>query len=125
MNIFHIFTVSPVDVDRHELAAVQYGYYYVAAESLEKAFHSLRECGDVIRASEVYGGQMFTLHGEGVIVRPDSRLTVRKDMADHLHWASVQDRYKLLATGPESLTQYRDRKSSEWWPVAQADVAGG
>lgn len=117
MKLFHILTVTPLDVASHELPAVQYGDYYVASESLDKAFDGLREYGNVIGASEIYGVELdLTKRDEGVIIRPESKQNQRETLGQHRHWANVQDRYTLLATGAESPEQFVARRFAENHP---------
>lgn len=114
MKVFHIFTVTPIDVASHELPSVQYGDYYVAAGSLAQAHEGLKELGNVIGASEVYGAEMVMAYrSDGVIVSPESKLNQREALQQHRHWATVQTRYSLLATGAETPEQFVARRFAE------------
>lgn len=108
MPVFHLFTVTPVAVESHELPAVQYGDYFVQAPTLNTALANIREYGNVIGASEVWGAPMGARF-DGVIVRPESGLNRRELVNQHRHWATVQDRYKLLQRGAESIEQFFDK----------------
>ena len=117
MQIFHILTVTPIDVASDELPAVRYGDYMVAGDSLQAAFADIKDYGNVLDASEVYGAQMdMSKRESGVIVRPESSLNQRVLLAQHRHWSNTQERYILLATGKESPEQYVSRRFAETHP---------
>lgn len=117
MKLFHILTVTPIDVESHELPAVQYGDYYVASESLARALEGLKECGNVIGSSEVYGAELsMSTRADGVIVRPESNLNQRESLQQHRHWATVQTRYSLMAQGAETPEQFVARRFAENHP---------
>lgn len=117
MKIFHIFTVTPIDVKAEELPAVQYQDYYLVGESLQNAFEGLRDFGSVSRAAEVYGAELdMSNRVTGVIVWPESQLNRRETLGQHRHWVSVQDRYTLLSKGTESLYEFVARRFVESHP---------
>ncbi len=109
MPLFHLFTVKPVEVQDHELPRVQYGDYYLFAADLQAAWDTIKEWVGVADAAEVWG----IAAGDHFQITPQSRLHQQEQANQHRHWAQVQDRYRLIHSGPESLEQWSDRRLDE------------
>ncbi len=109
MPLFHLFTVKPVEVQDHELPRVQYGDYYLFAADLQAAWDTIKEWVGVADAAEVWG----IAAGDHFQITPQTRLHQQEQANQHRHWAQVQDRYRLIHSGPESLEQWSDRRLDE------------
>lgn len=117
-KVFHIFTVTPVEVGEHEVPRVQYGDYFVVGKSLQDTFGGLTEYGNVIGASEVFGSELdLTAREDGVLVRPESKLNQIESLKQHRHWSALQGRYVLLAKGAESPEDFVARRFTENRPL--------
>ena len=140
MEIFHIFTVTPIDVASYELPSVQYGDYYVLDESLDAAFSKLRDFSRVVGASEIYGIETVTSESmNGIILDAHMRYdrsewferhrhwaniqgvweieqTTAKKLEQHRYWANIQETYTLLAKGSESPEDFVSRRFAERYP---------
>jgi hypothetical protein len=116
MPLFHLFTVKPVEVQGHELPRVQYGDYYLFAADLQAAWDKIKEWEGVADAAEVWGIEA----GEHFQITPTSRIHQQEQTNQHRHWAHVQDRYRLIHSGPESLEQWADRRLDEMLRAREA-----
>lgn len=114
MKLFHLMTVASVDVAAHELPAVRYGDYYLVGKSMKAAFAAIHDYTDVSLAAEVFGVEInVPSRVDGVIVSPRTNLNQRVTLQQHRHWANVQKRYKLIATGAESPEDFVSRRFAE------------
>ena len=77
LRIFHLFTVTPIAVQPHELPAVKYGDYFLASPTLQQAYQDISEYFDIAQAAEVYGAARETPPVDGVIVDPASQFNQR------------------------------------------------
>lgn len=96
LRIYHIFTVTPIAVQPHELPAVKYGDYLLASQTLQQAYQDISGYIDIVQAAEVYGAERETPPVDGVIVDPASQHNQRVTLNHHQHWSHVQDRYERL-----------------------------
>lgn len=110
MHLFHLFTVKPVEVHSHELHRVQYGDYYLFASSLQAAWDAIKDQTDVADAAEVWGSKS----DDSFQITPATRLHQQEQAGQHRHWVRVQEGYKQLHSGPESLEQWADRRLAEY-----------
>lgn len=109
MPLFHLFTVMPVAIKDHELPRVQYGDYYLFSSSLQAAWSTIKAWAGVADAAEVWGVEV----DQHFQITPDTRLNLQEQTNQHRHWTRVQDRYRLIHSGPESLEQWEDRRLDE------------
>lgn len=109
MPIFHFLTVKPVASLEHELLRVQYGDYFISAKTQQAAWAKIKGWPEVADSTEVWAAKT-----DGTFqVTPDTKLHQQEQTAQHLHWARVQDRFHKIHSGPESLTQWADRRFEE------------
>lgn len=99
--LFHIFTVKPVVVKCNELPRVQYSDYYLFATSLQAAWETIRNW-DGVADSESAWGIKLDQHFQ---ITPDSVLNQQQLSSQYNHWAQVQDRYRLIDSGPQLLNK--------------------
>ena len=112
MAIFHIFTVSPVEVSPHELPRVLYRDYMLSAPTMEQAWAYLSEWHGVSDCAEVWGAERVSSEETFVITGCDTVMSKETELASHEHWRSVQDdncgAYTRLHSGPTSLQQWQE-----------------
>ena len=111
MAVFHLFSVHSFDVPSYELPRVKLAEYYLEAESLQSAFEKLMQRAGLPEAAEVWGAPVTRLD-----IGPDTKLLSEVEVQQHQHWSRVQETYKLLARGPESVDRYLERRFAERYP---------
>ena len=111
-NIFHVFTVTPIDVFDYELPAVEYGEIFVAAPNSDAAYEYTKHL--TVDATEVFVGKRPLQNG--ILIHPKTELVKRETLQHHRHWSKVQKGYKLLARGAESPEQFVMRRFGEKYP---------
>ena len=91
MKVFHVFAVTLDEYAENEPPHVRYHDYYVAADSLPKAFCATLPEQICLDASEVW---CCAVDRRGpLIVTPHTRLNTRTTLEQHAHWSRVQDSY--------------------------------
>jgi hypothetical protein len=114
VNIIHIFTVHPLPTEPHAVYTVYKQNYLLLAESVEAGYQMIKDFTGVAGASEVYASSFGS--GAREIAGPNTLMTQKVSLGDHIHWRNVQERYSLIASGPESLEAFFERQFKEIFP---------
>lgn len=117
MPIFHLFSVSPVEVQPHELPRVLYRDFMVCAPSLEAAWSRIAEWEGVVDAAEVWGAERDSSEETYVITGPSTLMTKEVGLDHHSHWRAMQaedGKYTHLHSGPLSIEQWQENHFAQY-----------
>src|SRR3989338_6979689 len=117
MPIFHLFSVSPVEVQPHELPRVLYRDFMVCAPSLEAAWSRIAEWEGVVDAAEVWGAERDYSEETYVITGPNTLMTKEAGLDHHSHWRAMQaedGKYTHLHSGPLSIEQWQENHFAQY-----------
>lgn len=101
--LFHLLVVSPVQVEAHKAPAVLLESHYVQALSMSGALEALGGLVLNDAVAEVWGGVFDVGH-----IKPSAPMREQIGVGDFMNWCIHQEGYRLVYSGPQSLTQYRD-----------------
>lgn len=117
MPIFHLFSVSPVEVPPHELPRVLYRDFMICAPSLDAAWARIAEWEGVVDAAEVWGAERDSSEETYVITGPNTLMMKEADLGHHRHWRAMQaedGKYTSLHSGPLSIEQWHDNHFAQY-----------
>lgn len=117
MPIFHLFSVSPVEVQPHELPRVLYRDFMIFAPSLEDAWARIAEWEGVVDAAEVWGAERDSSEETYVITGPNTLMSKEADLGHHRHWREMQavdGKYTHLHNGPLSIEQWHENHFAQF-----------
>ena len=117
MPIFHLFSVSPVEVPPHELPRVLYRDFMICAPSLDAAWARIAEWEGVVDAAEVWGAGRDSSEETYVITGPNTLMMKETDLGHHRHWREMQaqdGKYTHLHSGPLSIEQWHDNHFAQY-----------
>lgn len=117
MPIFHLFSVSPVEVQPHELPRVLYRDFMIFAPSLEAAWARIAELEGVVDAAEVWGAERDSSEETYVITGPNTLMSKEADLSHHRHWREMQaedGKYTHLHSGPLSIEQWHENHFAQY-----------
>ena len=117
MPIFHLFSVSPVEVQPHELPRVLYRDFMICAPSLDSAWSRIAEWEGVVDAAEVWGAERDSIEETYVITGPNTLMTKEEGLDHHRHWRAMQaedGKYTHLHSGPLSIEQWQENHFAQY-----------
>jgi hypothetical protein len=98
----HVFAVVPVAPAANKEPEVDIRDFYVRARSLERAYQIVLDHSAYARgATQLWGAEVWETPEERVLMFP-KMATARPTLAEHEHWARVQEHYVLLWDGSTS-----------------------
>lgn len=117
-KIFTIIAAHPVDVKDHELPRVRVDQYVIEGKNLSEAFAGIKDFAGIVDATAVYG-----LECKCLLMTPDSAMRREETLSNWERWTTFVrkgepgfgfPKWQLLASGPETFQQRRDRQLAEY-----------